>query len=144
MRRIILTVFLFCLFLHPAMAQGVTFYAEATNVYIESSESAGTLDLLFSDATGSIPYVSLQDGLDFLYEAGEYTTEVKDGFIVVTRTNGAFLEVDTSEETIYFSDYDLFLKQPDAVTLLDIVLDDDIIKHEPLSFESRGKPLTIG
>ena len=126
------------------MAQGVTFYAEATNVYIESLDTTGTLELLFSDATGSIPYVSLQDGLDFLYGAGEYTTEVKDGIIVVTRSNGAFLEVDTGEETIYFSDYDLFLKQPDAVTLLDIVLEDDIIKHEPLSFESRGKPLNIG
>ena len=144
MRRFILTVLLFSLFLHPAMAQGVTFYAEATDVYVESPESAGTLDLLFSDATGKIPYVSLQAGLDFLYGKGEYTTEVKDRIIVVTRSNGAFLEVNIDEETIYFSDYDLFLKQPDAVTLLDIVLDDEIIKHEPLSFESRGKPLNIG
>ena len=124
MRRFILTVLLFSLFLHPAMAQGVTFYAEATDVYVESPESAGTLDLLFSDATGKIPYVSLQAGLDFLYGKGEYTTEVKDRIIVVTRSNGAFLEVNIDEETIYFSDYDLFLKQPDAVTLLDIVLDD--------------------
>ena len=71
MRRIVLAVLLFGLFLHPAMAQGVTFYAEATDVYIESTESAGTLDLLFSDATGKIPYVSLQAGLDFLYVEGE-------------------------------------------------------------------------
>ena len=73
------------------MAQGVTFYAEATDVYVESTESAGTLDLLFSDATGKIPYVSLQDGLDFLYGEGEYTTEIKDKVFVVTRPNGAFL-----------------------------------------------------
>ncbi len=143
MRRIFITIFLFCLFLHPAMAQGVTFYEEETNVYIESLDNTGTLNLLFSDATGSIPYISLQDGLDFLYGEGEYISEFKDKIFVVTRSNGAFLEVNVDEETIYFSDYDLFLKQPDAVTLLDIVLDDSIIKHEPLSFESRGKPLTI-
>ena len=143
MRRIILAVLLFGLFLHPAMAQGVTFYPQETTAFIESIEDTETLDLLFSDATGKIPYVSLQDGLDFLYGTGEYTSEVKDGIIVVTRTNGASLEVDTEEETIYFSDYDLFLKQPDAVTLLDIVLDDTVIKHEPLSFESRGRPLTV-
>lgn len=125
------------------MAQGVTFYPQETTAFIESIEDTETLDLLFSDATGKIPYVSLQDGLDFLYGTGEYTSEVKDGIIVVTRTNGASLEVDTEEETIYFSDYDLFLKQPDAVTLLDIVLDDTVIKHEPLSFESRGRPLTV-
>jgi hypothetical protein len=143
MRRIIVAVLLFGLFLHPAMAQGVTFYPQETTAFIESIEDTETLDLLFSDATGKIPYVSLQDGLDFLYGTGEYTSEVKDGIIVVTRTNGASLEVDTEEETIYFSDYDLFLKQPDAVTLLDIVLDDTVIKHEPLSFESRGRPLTV-
>jgi len=125
------------------MAQGVTFYPQTTTAFIESLEDIETLDLMFSDATGKIPYVSLQDGLDFLYGAGEYTTEVKDGIIVVTRSNGAFLEVDVEDETIYFSDYDLFLKQPDAVTLLDIVLDDSIIKHEPLSFESRGRSLTL-
>ena len=143
MRRIFLTILLFCLFLLPVMAQGVTFYPQTTTAFIESLEDIETLDLMFSDATGKIPYVSLQDGLDFLYGAGEYTTEVKDGIIVVTRSNGAFLEVDVEDETIYFSDYDLFLKQPDAVTLLDIVLDDSIIKHEPLSFESRGRSLTL-
>lgn len=143
MRRILLTVFLLCLFLQPAMAQDITFNTQTTTAFIESLENTETLDLLFSDATGKIPYVSLQDGLDFLYGEGEYTTEVKDGIIVVTRSNGAFLEVNVEEEKIYFSDYDLFLKQPDAVTLLDIVLDDTIIKHEPLSFESRGRSLTL-
>ena len=125
------------------MAQGITFNEEATTVYIESLDNTATLDLLFSDATGSIPYVSLQDGLDFLY-GNEYSSEYKDGTFVVTRPNGAFLEVDVADETLHFSDYDLFLKQPDAVTLLDIVLDDSIIKHEPLSFESRGRSLNIG
>ncbi|MBR4796185.1 MAG: hypothetical protein IK040_00640, partial [Spirochaetia bacterium] len=143
MRRILLTVLLLCLFLQPAMAQDITFNTQTTTAFIESLENTETLDLLFSDATGKIPYVSLQDGLDFLYGEGEYTTEVKDGIIVVTRSNGAFLEVNVEEEKIYFSDYDLFLKQPDAVTLLDIVLDDTIIKHEPLSFESRGRSLTL-
>ena len=123
MRRIFLTVLLLCLFLQPAMAQDITFNTQTTTAFIESLENTETLDLLFSDATGKIPYVSLQDGLDFLYGEGEYTTEVKDGIIVVTRSNGAFLEVNVEEEKIYFSDYDLFLKQPDAVTLLDIVLD---------------------
>ncbi|MBR5671827.1 MAG: hypothetical protein IKX02_00115, partial [Spirochaetales bacterium] len=143
MRRILMTVLLFGLFLQPAMAQDVTFDVKTTTAFIECLEETETLDLFFSDATGKIPYVSLQDGLDFLYGEGEYTSEVKDGIIVVTRSNGAFLEVNVDEEKIYFSDYDLFLKQPDAVTLLDIVLDDTIIKHEPLSFESRGRSLTL-
>ena len=142
MRRILLTVLLFCLFLQPAISQGVTFNTKPTTVFIQSLDNTETLDLLFSDATGAIPYVSLQDGLEFLYGNG-YTCEMQDGIFVVTRSNGAILKVDVDEETIYFSDYDLFLKQPDAVTLLDIVLDDSIINHEPLSFESRGKSLTV-
>ena len=143
MRRIFLAVLLFSLFLQPAVSQGVTFYPQTTTAYVESLEDPESLELLFSDATGKIPYVSLQDGLDFLYGEGEYQSKVEDGLFVVTRSNGAYMAVDVEEETIYFSDYDLFLKQPDAVTLLDIVLDDTIIHHEPLSFESKGRPLNI-
>ncbi|MBR4437265.1 MAG: hypothetical protein IKS89_06080, partial [Spirochaetales bacterium] len=69
MRRILLTVLLLCLFLQPAMAQDITFNTQTTTAFIESLENTETLDLLFSDATGKIPYVSLQDGLDFAQEA---------------------------------------------------------------------------
>ncbi len=77
MRHSILTVLLFSLFLHPAMAQGVTFYAEATDVYVESPESAGTLDLLFSDATGRIPYVSSRPDWIFSMEKGNIPPKSK-------------------------------------------------------------------
>ena len=144
MRRLILAlVLLSCLFIPNVFAQEIIFHPQETAAYIESLEKVESLNLFFSDATGKIAYVSLQQGLDFLYGDGEYTSKIEDGLFVVTRSNGAFLEVDVEEETFYFSDYDLFLKQPDGVTLLDIVMDNTIIHHEPMSFETKGRSLTI-
>ena len=137
-------VFLSIFFINNAFAQEIIFHPQDTTAYVESLERVESLTLFFSDATGKIAYVSLQEGLDFLYGEGEYTSGIKDGLFVVTRSNGAYMEVDFDEKSFYFSDYELFLKQPDAVTLLDIVMEDTIIHHEPMSFETKGRTLDIG
>ena len=121
------------------------FSLEATKIYYGDLDSVDSFDLYFSDATGKVPYVDLVTSLNKLFNSKTFSAK-KDGagLTVVRGDNGAKVHIDPKKKEITFSDYDLFKMNAGAVSLLDIVVTDDIITHCDLAtYENRGEPITV-
>ncbi len=120
------------------------FTVSQVTAYINDIECTDTFELYFSEATGKIPYVDVVSVLNKLFAADSYSID-KDAeyYTIIRNDNGAKVIFYQDESMITFSDFDLFRKQVNAVTLLDIVRNDTYIVHESLGFETRGLPIDI-
>lgn len=115
------------------------FEATETTIYMNSIENSEPFILYFSPMKGKIPYVNVVSALNQLFGVNCYSgKKTSDGYMIQRSDNGASVFVNQAKKTLDFSDYDLFRKNKEAVTLLDIVSDDRYIVHEPLGFETRG------
>lgn len=142
-----LLIFLAISFKSEAFARGkskISFEKKETTLYVDSLETKDSWTLYFCDKYGAVPYVDLADSLNILYGEGSYSIESGgENYIVRRNDNGATVQIDQEEKKIIFSDFDLFRQQVGSVTLLDIVFEKDWIRHEPLSYETRGFPIDI-
>lgn len=120
------------------------FEAKPTKTYYNSLDDVDVYDLYFSKATGKIPYIDLVTTLNKYH--GDIVYAIKKGqknYTIERVDNGATVNIDQKSKRINFSDYDLFMKRKDAVTLLDLVADHFYIARENSGFEIRGAPIYI-
>ncbi|MBR5095539.1 MAG: hypothetical protein IK094_00325, partial [Treponema sp.] len=120
------------------------FTVKPTKAYFDDIESTDVIDLYFSKATGNIPYIELSTTLNKLHDDTVYSVK-KDAknYTIVRSDDGATVEIDKKAKRMSFSDYDLFMKNKNAVTPLDLVCDYNYIKHVETGFETRGAPFYI-
>ena len=144
---ILLKIFLTFLFLSAGFnlsaASKYGFEKKETQIYWNSLEEKENVNLYFSKATGKIPYIDLKEMLCHLYGADYCTGKADSNIYTIKRDNGTTVQINTKEKIIHFDDYDLFQKLKNAVTLLDIVINNTYIHHEPASFEMRGDTVDI-
>lgn len=120
------------------------FTVKSVKAYYDDIETTDVFDLYFSKATGNIPYIELSTTLNKLHDDTVYSVQKgAKNYTVVRSDNGATVEIDQKAKRVNFSDYDLFMKNKDAVTLLDLVDDYNYIRHEPTGFETRGASLYV-
>ena len=122
---------------HPAFAEEThEITTKSVNFYVESADAGFPLPLYFLDGAMDLPYIESEDIQGILMivmqdTKGSYIFNVEtDGpILTVTRDNtnpkamdnGANAVFDFDNDTITFSDHDLFCWKPESTTVLDIL-----------------------
>ena len=133
-------------------------------LYVETTEDdPWSIELAFTDGAGQVPYITLSNAQDLfdkliakyytLYKPEEYklTSTVDGATVILTRPSGYFAEIDFDEDTIYFLDFDGFLRLSENAPLLDTItaeqFDDEgrpyLFQMSESSFERYGVPVTF-
>lgn len=128
-------------------------------LYLSNEDEGERMKVAFINGNTDIPYIEVQDALDFLTMinqargAGDYEFSIKaDGEqVTISRENGFPAVIDCKEDTIDFWDFDAFLVSSIAPTILDIVGDIGLdaegnaafFEHSDSSYERYGEAITI-
>ena len=120
------------------------------------ADAAQNLDVYFYEELPSVAYLELSESAALLYSLtsqipsfaeAEFDYYSSDGFAGITRENGASVYFSAEENSITFTDYDLFFSLPKASCSLDIIefgLSDSsqILAHKATSY-IKGTPVCI-
>ena len=134
-------------------------------LYVNSTdeEDGPGIELAFMDGAGQVPYITVSNAVDLLetvigklypeYDPKEYKLTVttdKDS-AVLTRPSHYYAEFDFDDNTIYFLDFDAFIRLSEKEPLMNTIsssgYDDDgnpfLFQISDSSFERYGEPVTF-